>query len=407
MVKLFPSIPARTLAGAIAISFASGWLVATVAGDSVVPGTEYSFGLHAGVWEASPNGNWGHSALAYTQLGEPAFLRVALVTHGLPTKVGLDGPTFAESSLEVRVKRGGAFGWTWKDWEWEKAVAARPEDATPKPAGMMDMPPGDMPRNNRSVSLVLWFHDEAGEDGDPDQAAGDGPPAAGGPRRLLFDRPGLYPVLARVPRLLIPYGPGGKPEWMWRAANDEAAVQVGEPDPQVKAFAADVAAVIPADLVMPPAQRAMLEKHAAADPEHRVARWAEWLLLRSYVADPAWRAGLAKRDPDALAAFAKHEPAARQFLAELKWIETPPWYEAKLFLAAGLAAESAAHAKLAQPGVDEVIGEYVGARAVWDAGKPPAAGAAGDTAEEAPTVQPRLRIIRSDADAPTAAPVKP
>lgn len=195
---------------------------------------------------------------------------------------------------------------------------------------------------------------------------GDGLPATTRSRRLLFDQPGLYPVLARVPRLLLPFGPKQQPQWTWRAANRQAWVQVHEPDPQTTAFANDVAAVICADHVIPPEHRPMLGKHAAQ--EHRVARWAEWLLLRSFVADPAWRAALAKRDPDALAAFKKHEPAARRFLAELKWIQTPPWYEANLFLAAEFAARG--EEKLAEAGIADVLAEYVGARAAWEAGDP-------------------------------------
>ena len=397
-------------AGAVTVGLACGWLVATVRGDSVVPGSDYSFHLQTLVGgqqrlvAGSAVGEFGHGALAHVQVGEPAFLRVSLSNGGLTTQVGLDGATFAESSLEVMFKRGGAFRLR-TDWDWDpkaNPLVQRPEGASPRPAAMMGMPGRSPPggsrvRTGRSVSLVLWFHPEAHENPDTAEGAAAAPAApegsgrAGTPRRLLLDQPGLYPVLARVPHLLVPEGPRGKPQWSWRTAQREAFVQVHEPDLQVTALAADVAAVISADHVVPPEHRPMLEKHAVQ--EHRVARWAEWLLLRSFVADPAWRAALAEGDADALAAFKQHEPAARRFLAELKWRDTPPWYEAKLFLAAEFAARG--EADLAETGLADVFAEYVGGRTAWEAGKP----RAGD-AEPASTRPARrtLTIRRVDDD---------
>ena len=328
------------------LTLAASTVIAVLCGGRATPAKDIyinehgSFAVIADIWQ------WTRSRQATVEQGEPVFIQSWLRYPDRPqSEVGLDGPTLAESSIEVLV---GNTDPTPDGVEWAPARGLPPEasrgglppglraDGTPKPVAMLRRPPGRETR--RHLILAVWFMPDDGDEtrGPARKASGAAGDDGREARRLVFDRLGFQEIWVRFPRLLIPSGTVADTLWGWCAGTspNSGGVVVREATPPVARFAADVAAVISTDLIVLPEHRAMLEKHAAADPAHRVARWAEWLLLRSFVADPAWRAKLAERDPDALATFKKHEPAARRFLAEQHWTQTPPWYEAKLFIAA-------------------------------------------------------------------------
>lgn len=318
----------------------------------------FSFAVHSGVWQEYAGGkSWGHVASASVEAGEPVFLQVSLVNSGATAKVGLDGAGLAGSSLEVLVTTDLDFRLP----EWDPPHGSPEAAAEPDvPASWLVVPSNDdrdggAVVNYKSVSIVIWLIEDDSELEDEQSDAS---------LRLAFNEPGLHMIWTRLPRLFLPYGPRAMPIWRWYRGTGAAGVDVAVPDPEVKSFATDVAKVISVDLIVPPAGRPMLEAYAKR--KERVGDWAQWLLLRSHTGDPKWRKAILKRDENALEVFRKLRPLAQRFVDEPKRMRTPPWYDAKLFLAAEFASREP---ELAEAGVAEVLESYAGARAVWEVGR--------------------------------------
>lgn len=356
--------PMSLMVSALTLTVASALPGKSVSNDM------FTFQLVAGVWQERAGGkNWGHDLLGQIEIGEPIFVKITLRNSGMPTPIGLAGPSLAEAPLDLLVTRDTKL--RLKEW----ALAVSPKRANGiinvAPESWLSLEGSNTPGNDRHVSVILWFappvDQAAGSDAEePGQIAGEAQVSKPVEQKyqLLFPKPGLSVVWVRFPRLYFPCGPADKPKWRWESGAAQAAVKATAATPRVQEFAEDIARVIGGNHVVPSQHRDVISKYRGQGD--RVSCWADWLLVRSYLGDLEWRAALNAREPNSLKEFKSVEPIARRFLTEQKWIETPPWYDAKLFLAAEFASREP---ELAEVGVAEVLESYVGARAVWEVGR--------------------------------------